>query len=40
MDLLRQQIELETLDILTMVHDMIADPVDLHTKLRQAVFLL
>ena len=39
-DLLRQQIELETLDILTMVHDMIADRVDLHKKLRQAVFLL
>ena len=39
-DLLRQPIELETLDILTMVHDVIADRVDLHNKLRQAVFLL
>ena len=38
--LLRQPIELETLDILTMVHDVIADRVDLHNKLRQAVFLL
>ena len=27
-DLLRQQIELETLDILTMVHNVIADRVD------------
>ena len=33
-DLLRQPIELETLDILTMVHDAIADRVDLHNKLR------
>ena len=40
MDLLRQPIELEMLDILTMVHDMIADRVDLHKKLRQDVFLL
>ena len=40
MDLLRQPIELETLDILTMVHDVIADRVDSHKKLRQAVFLL
>ena len=39
-DLLRQPIELETLDILTMVHDAIGDRVDLHNKLRQAVFLL
>ena len=39
-DLLRQPIELETLDILAMVHDVIADRVDLHNKLRQAVFLL
>ena len=39
-DVLRQPIELETLDILTMVHDAIADRVDLHNKLRQAVFLL
>ena len=39
-DLLRQPIELETLDILTMVHDAIADRVALHNKLRQAVFLL
>ena len=39
-DLLRQPIELEMLDILTMVHDMIADRVDLHKKLRQDVFLL
>ena len=39
-DLLRQPIELEMLDILTMVHGMIADRVDLHKKLRQAVFLL
>ena len=39
-DLLRQPIELETLDILTMVHNVIADRVDLHKKLRQAVFLL
>ena len=39
-DLLRQLIELETLDILTMVHDAIVDCVDLHNKLRQAVFLL
>ena len=39
-DLLWQPIELETLDILTMVHDVIADRVDLHKKLRQAVFLL
>ena len=39
-DLLRQPIELETLDILTMVHNVIADRVGLHTKLRQAVFLL
>ena len=39
-DLLRQLIELETLDILTMVHDAIGDCVDLHNKLRQAVFLL
>ena len=40
MDLLRQPIELETLDILTMVHYMIADHVTLHKKLRQDVFLL
>ena len=33
-------VELETLDFLTMVHHAIADRVDLHTKLRQAVFLL
>ena len=39
-DVLRLWIELETLDILTMVHDVIADRVDLHNKLRQAVFLL
>ena len=39
-DLLRQLIELETLDILTMVHDAIADRADSHSKLRQAVFLL
>ena len=39
-DLLRQLIELETLDILTMVHHAIADLVDLHKKLRQDVFLL
>ena len=39
-DLLWQPIELETLDILTMVHNVIADHVDSHTKLRQAVFLL
>ena len=40
MDLLRQPIELEMLDILTMVHDVIADRVDSHKKLRQDVFLL
>ena len=40
MDLLRLPIELETLDILTMVHDMIADCVALHKKLRLDVFLL
>ena len=39
-DLLRQQIELETLDILTMVHHAIADRVDLRNELRQDVFLL
>ena len=39
-DLPWQQIELETLDILAMAHDAIADRVDLHNKLRQAVFLL
>ena len=39
-DLLRQPIELEMLDILAMVHDMIADRVDSHKKLRQDVFLL
>ena len=39
-DLLWQPIELETLDILAMVHDVIADRVNLHNKLRQAVFLL
>ena len=39
-DLLRQPIELEMLDILAMVHDMIADRVDLHKKLGQDVFLL
>ena len=39
-DLLRQPIELETLDILTMVHHAIADRVGLHKKLRQDVFLL
>ena len=39
-DLLRPLIELETLDVLTMAHDRIADRVDLHTKLRLAVFLL
>jgi len=40
LDLLRQPIELETLDILTMDQHAIADRVDLHNKLRQAVFLL
>ena len=39
-DLLRQPIELETLDMLAMAHDAIADRVDLHNKLRQAVILL
>jgi len=39
-DLLRQPIELETLDILAMVHDAIADRVALHNELRQGVFLL
>ena len=39
-DLLRQPIELETLDISGMAHDAIADRVVLHTKLRQGVFLL
>ena len=39
-DLLRQPIELEMLDILATVHDMIAERVDLHRKLRQDVFLL
>ena len=39
-DLLRQPIELETLDILTMDHDAITDRVDLHNKLRQGIFLL
>ena len=39
-DLLWQPIELERLDILTMVHDMIADRVALHKKLRQGIFLL
>eukprot|EP01043_Picozoa_sp_COSAG02_P065180 COSAG02_NODE_9757_length_2119_cov_2.147030_3_plen_73_part_00 len=39
-DLLWQSIELETLDILTMAHDMIADHVDLRIELRHAVFLL
>ena len=39
-DLLRQPIELETLDILIMGQDAIADRVDVHNKLRQAVFLL
>ena len=40
MDLLWLWIELETLDILTMVHHAIADRVDSHKKLRKAVFLL
>ena len=39
-DMLWLSIELETLDILTMVHHAIADRVDSHNKLRQAVFLL
>ena len=39
-DLLRQPIELETLDILTMVHHAIADRVRLRNELRQDVFLL
>ena len=39
-DLLWLPIELETLDILTMVHDTIADRVALHNELRQGVFLL
>jgi hypothetical protein len=39
-DLLWQSIELETLDILTMAHDMIADHVDSRIVLRHAVFLL
>ena len=39
-DLLWQRIELETLDILTMVHHAIADRVDSHNKLRKAVSLL
>ena len=36
-DLLRQRIELETLDILTMVHHAIADRVDSHKKLRKGI---
>ena len=39
-DLLWQPIEPETLDILTMAHDMIADRVDSRIELRRAVFLL
>ena len=39
-DLLRQWIELETLDILAMVHHAMADRVDSHKKLRQAVLVL
>ena len=39
-DLPWQQIELETLDILAMIHDVVADRVDSHNELRQAVFLL
>ena len=39
-DLLWQRIELETLDILTMVHHAIADRVGPHKKLRKAVLLL
>ena len=39
-DLPWQQIELETLDILAMIHHAIADRVGSHKKLRQAVFLL
>ena len=39
-DLLRQWIDLETLDILTMVHHAMADRVDSHKKLRQAVLVL
>ena len=40
MDLLRQPIELERLDLLAMDHDMIADRVALDKKLRHDVFLL
>ena len=36
-DLLWQRIELETLDILTMVHHAIADRVDSHKKLRKGI---
>ena len=39
-DLLWQRIELETLDILTMVHHAIADRVDLHNELSQGISLL
>ena len=39
-DLLRQPIELETLDIFTMDHDAIADRVDLHNELSQGISLL
>ena len=36
-DLLWQRIELETLDILTMVHHAIADRVDSHNELRKGI---
>ena len=36
-DLLRQWIDLETLDILTMVHHAIADRVDSHNELRKGI---
>ena len=39
-DLLRQPIEPETLDIFTKVHDTIADHVVLRNELRQGIFLL
>ena len=39
-DLLWQPMELETLDILTMVHDAIADRVHLRNELRQGICLL
>ena len=39
-DLLRQPIELETLDIFTKVHDTIADRVVLRNELRKGIFLL